>query len=255
MAVDAARIARGGKSVYGARVGILMLEARFPRIPGDMGNATSWPFPVLYKVVAGASPQRVVRERATGLLEPFLEAARDLVRLGADGITSNCGFLSLFQTEIAAAAGVPVAISSLMQVPMVDRLLPPGRRAGILTIDAASLTRTHLEKAGVRADTPVMGTQGGREFTRAILGDEPMLDVAAAERDILEAGAALVAAHREVGAIVLECTNMPPYARALSESLGMPVYDIHSFLSWFHAGIAPRDFGPPGSAPRAWRER
>ena len=250
-----ARIARGGKAIYGARVGILMLEARFPRIPGDMGNATTWPFPVLYKVVAGASPQRVVRERAAGLLEPFLNAARELVRLGADGITSNCGFLSLFQDQIAAAAGVPVAISSMMQVPMVNRLLPPGRRAGILTISAATMTAEHLARAGVPGGTPVMGTDGGREFTRAILGDEDALDVAAAERDILDAGAELVRRNPDVGAIVLECTNMAPYARALAEHVGMPVHDIYSFVTWFHAGIAPRDFGHPASDRRQWRER
>ena len=212
-----ARIAQGGKAIYGARVGILMLEARFPRIPGDMGNATTWPFPVLYKVVSGASPQRVVRERAAGLLEPFLDAARELVRLGADGITSNCGFLSLFQDQIAAAAGVPVAISSMMQVAMVNRLLPPGRRAGILTISAATMTPEHLARADVPADTPVGGTDGGTEFTRAIIGDEARMDVAAAEQDILDAGADLVKANPDLGAIVLECTNMAPYARALSE--------------------------------------
>src|SRR5579864_8430647 len=106
------RIAHGGKSVYGARLGILMLEARFPRIPGDMGNAATWPFPVLYRVVKGASPQRVVRERAAGLLDAFIAAARELVALGADGITTNCGFLSLYQRELAAALAVPVATSS-----------------------------------------------------------------------------------------------------------------------------------------------
>lgn len=255
MATSHPRLAHGGKAIYGARIGILMLEARFPRIPGDMGNATTWPFPVLYKVVTGASPQRVVRERAAGLLEPFLDAARELVRLGADGITSNCGFLSLFQDQIAAAAGVPVAISSMMQVPMVERLLPPGKRAGILTISAATMTAEHLAKAGVPAGTPVVGTDGGREFTRAILDNEVRLDVAAAEQDILDAGAELVAKHPQVGAIVLECTNMAPYARALAEHVRMPVYDIYSFVSWFHAGIAPRDFGHPASAPRQWRER
>jgi hypothetical protein len=87
-------VAAGGKAIYGARLGILMLEARFPRIPGDMGNAETWPFPVLYRVVRGASPQRVVMERAAGLLDAFLDAAADLVDLGADGITTNCGFLS-----------------------------------------------------------------------------------------------------------------------------------------------------------------
>src|SRR5215469_1264730 len=128
------RIARGGKAVYGARLGILMLEARFPRIPGDMGNAETWPFPVLYRVVAGASPQRVVRESAAGLLDAFVVAARELVTIGADGITTNCGFLSLYQRELAAAVGVPVATSSLMQAPFIESTLPPGKRCGILTV-------------------------------------------------------------------------------------------------------------------------
>ena len=124
------RLARGGKSIYGAPLGILMLEARFPRIPGDMGNATTWPFPVLYKVVRGASPRRVVTERAAGLLDDFLAAARELVDLGADGITTNCGFLSLFQRELQEAVGVTVATSSLLQVPWVQAMLPPGKRVG-----------------------------------------------------------------------------------------------------------------------------
>src|SRR5829696_2940012 len=103
-------IARGGKAVYGAPLGILMLEARFPRILGDMGNARTWPFPVFYRVVKGASPERVVLEGARGLLPDFLAAAEELVRLGAEAITTNCGFLSLFQREIAAHVGVPVDI-------------------------------------------------------------------------------------------------------------------------------------------------
>jgi Asp/Glu/hydantoin racemase len=242
------RIARGGKAVYGARLGILMLEARFPRIPGDMGNALTWPFPVLYKVVAGASPQRVVRERAAGLLDDFRAAAAELVREGADGITTNCGFLSLYQRDLAAHVGVPVATSSLMQIPFVAALLPPGKRVGILTISAASLTEDHLRAAGVDPATPVVGTEDGSEFTRAILGNEERLDVAAAERDILASGDALLARHGDIGAIVLECTNMAPYAKALARHLGLPVFDIYAFMTWFHAGLAPRDFGPPASS-------
>jgi hypothetical protein len=210
-------IAQGGKSVYGARLGILMLETRFPRIPGDIGNALTWPFPVLYHVVRGASPDRVVRNRAHGLLPAFIDGARALVALGADGITSSCGFLSLFQREIAQAVGVPVAISSLMQVPLVERLLPIGKRVGILTISAATLSPEHLAAAGIGADTPVIGTDGGREFSRAILGDEPRLDTAA------------------------------PYARALARHVHRPVFDIVSFLTWFHAGLEPRDFSRSGA--------
>jgi len=255
MKTHSSRIAHGGKAIYGARVGILMLEARFPRIPGDMGNATTWPFPVLYRVVSGASPDRVVRNRAEGLLPAFLDAAAELVRLGADGITTNCGFLALFQREIAAHAGVPVATSSLMQAPFIERLLPPGKRVGVLTVSAKSLTRDHLIAAGADPDTPVAGTDSGREFTRVMLDNLPRLDAALAERDIFDAGEALIGRHKDIGAVLLECTNMVPYARALSEHLRLPVFDIYSFVCWFQAGLAPRDFGHPGSAAGPWRER
>jgi len=248
-------MAYGGKALYGARLGILMLEARFPRIPGDMGNAQTWPFPVLYKVVPGASPERVVTQKAKGLLNAFLDAAAELVQLGADGITTTCGFLSLYQADLARHVGVPVATSSLMQVPFIQSVLPPGKRVGILSISAKSLTPEHLLAIGVAVDTPIGGTDDGREFSRAIIGDEPALDVAAAEQDILDAGEALVGRHPEIGAVLLECTNMAPYARALRQHLGLPVFDIYSFVTWFHAGLAPRDFGPPASAARQWHER
>jgi len=117
-------------------------------------------------------------------------------------------------------------------------------------VNAGTLTPEHLTAAGVALDTPVKGTEDGREFTRVLLGNEPRLDVAAAERDLLDAGEALVARHPSVGAVLLECTNMAPYARVLSEHLRLPVYDIVSFITWFHAGLKPRDFGHPASAPR-----
>ncbi len=232
----------GGKSIYGASVGILMLEAQFPRIPGDMGNATTWPFPVHYKVVRNASPQRVVREGAEGLLDTFIEAARDLVADGVDGITTNCGFLALFQDELANAVPVPVATSSLMQVEQVNRLLSSGKRAGILTISGSTLTSKHLQKAGVPEDTPVGSTEGGREFTRAIIGNELTLDVDLARQDNIDAALALKDKHADLGALVLECTNMVPYAGDIREATGLPVFTIESFVSWFQSGLMPRRY-------------
>jgi len=237
------RIARGGKALYGAPLGILMLEARFPRIPGDMGNGTTWPFPVLYRVVKGASPERVVLQGAKGLLPDFIAAAKELVDLGAEGLTTNCGFLSIFQKEIAAAVGVPVATSSLMQVPWVQATLPPGKRVGLVTVSGSTLTPAHLEGAGVPLDAPMVGTEGGQEFFRVLIKAEKQdLDVGLAEQDVVEAGKGLVARHPDIGAIVLECTNMPPYAAALQAAIGMPVYDIYSMITWFHAGLRPRAF-------------
>src|SRR5690242_17151057 len=236
-------IAKGGKALYGAPLGILMLEARFPRIPGDMGNAVTWPFPVLYRVVKGATPERVVLNAAAGLLDDFRAAAVELVDQGAEAITTNCGFLSLFQAELAAHVNVPVATSSLIQVPWVQATLPPGKRVGIITVSAASLTPRHLAAAGVPLDTPFVGTEDGREFFRVLIrGEKQDMDVDLAAADILDAGRELVSRHPDVGAIVLECTNMPPYAAALRETLGQPVFDIYSLICWFHAGLRPREF-------------
>jgi hypothetical protein len=241
--LTSSRIVRGGKAIYGAPLGILMLEAKFPRIPGDMGNAATWPFPVLYRVVSGASPEKVVLKGAAGLLPDFVEAAKELVRLGAEAITTNCGFLSVFQKEIAASVGVPVATSSLMQVPWVQATLPPGKRVGIVTVSGSTLSPAHLEGAGVPIDAPVAGTENGKEFFRVLIkAEKDDMDIALAEQDVVEAGKTLLAKHPEVGAIVLECTNMPPYAATLQQAVQLPVYDIYSMITWFYAGLRPRAF-------------
>ena len=233
-------IATGGKQVYGAHIGILMLDARFPRIPGDMGNAETWPFPVLYRVVEGADPDLIVRRRAEGMLEPFIDAGRELIRQGAEAITTNCGFLALFQHELSGALAVPVATSALMQVPMVQALLPPGRGVGVITISATTLTAEHLARAGCPPDLPVVGTEDGREFSRVILGNALELDVEAARADLTDAARRLVSEHPEVGAIVLECTNMPPYAADIRKLTSLPVFSMVDYVCWLQAGVAPR---------------
>ncbi len=219
-----------------------MLDARFPRIPGDMGNALTWDFPVHYKIVRGASPDRVVRQAAEGLLEHFIEAARELVADGVDGITTNCGFLSLFQSELADAVSVPVVTSSLMQVQMLNATLPRGKVAGILTISASTLTGAHLNAANVPEGTPLGTTEGGSEFTRVILKDELELDVERARQDNVDAAVSMCRKHPQVGAIILECTNMIPYAADIQSATGLPVYTMRGFVNWFQSGLAPKHF-------------
>lgn len=246
----------GGKTVYGARVGILMLDTKWPRPPGDTGNALTWPFPVLYKVVRGATAKVVIHEKGKGLGQAFLDAAAELVREGADGITTTGGFLAIFQKDLTAHVKVPVASSSLMQIPLVQRLLSPGKRVGVLSVHGDRLGPDHWDAVGAPHDTPVMGTENGREFTRVMLNDEMEMDYELAEQDILEAGDELLRRNPDVGAIVCENHNMAPYAAALNGRLRIPIFTVYTFVTWFYAGLAPRDFGYPGSsAPPGWRER
>ncbi|MFD0915240.1 aspartate/glutamate racemase family protein [Pseudahrensia aquimaris] len=232
----------GGKTVFGATLGILMLDTQFPRIPGDIGNALTWPFPVQYKVVRGVTPDDVVRGDATAFLNAFIEAGRELVAMGCDGITTNCGFLVGYQDQMAAALGVPVAVSSLLQVPMVQRTLPADQKVGILTISAETLTESHIAAAGIAPDTPVIGTGAGSEFTDRILNNDLEIDFVKAQADNIAAARKLVEAHPDIGAIVLECTNMVPYAADIRRATGRPVYSIYTYLVWFQAALMPRRF-------------
>ncbi|MGQ4809790.1 hypothetical protein NKDENANG_03221 [Candidatus Entotheonellaceae bacterium PAL068K] len=226
---------KGGRSLYGHTIGIIMLDTCFPRIPGDIGHASTWPFPVRYRVVPDASPDRVVRQRAEGLLEPFLAAAHDLVKDGVRAMTTSCGFLSIYQREIAADVPVPVFTSSLMQIPLVARLLKPDQKVGVITVDSRHLTDAHLQAVGVESvPMVIVGLETENELTRVLLDNEPELDTTQAERDMVQVARRLLATHPEVGAMVLECTNMPPYARALQQATGLPVFDIVTLTHWVY---------------------
>jgi len=229
----------GGFNQYGFTIGILMLDTRFPRIVGDMGNAATFDFPVRYHRVTGADPDLVVRRGASGLLPSFVEGARALEREGVSAITTNCGFLVKFQRELCAAVTVPVFTSSLLLVPLVHRMLAPRRRVGILTVNAGTLTPEHLEGAGVGPDIPiaVAGLETEKEFTRVLLGDELELDVDAARDEHAKVARRLVAEHPDIGAIVLECTNMPPYTLDIQRATGRPVFDVVSLVRMVHASL------------------
>ena len=235
-------IAKGGQNLYGQAIGILMLETRFPRIPGDMGNATTWNFPVVYRIVKGASPARVVKEADPTLLEPFIEAARDLEKVGVKAITTVCGFLAIFQEQLANAVNVPVLTSSLMQVPLVYRMLKSDQKVGIITADSRSLTTEHL--AAVGADlvpTGIVGTED-EDFSKVLIGNELTLDVDKARNSLITVARRLISQHPEVGAIVLECCNMPPYAKSIQEEVNLPVFDIYTLTNMVYATVVRKDF-------------
>ncbi|WP_239025064.1 aspartate/glutamate racemase family protein [Rhodoligotrophos defluvii] len=230
------------QTVYGKSLGVLVLETGFRRFPGDAGNLETWPFPVQYRIVAGARPLRVIDRQADGLLNAFIDAGRDLVRHGASAITTTCGFLAIFQRELAAALPVPVGTSSLLQVPLLQRLLPAGRTVGVLTMDPAQLTARHLRSVGIEGDVPMEGLPRDGAFW-AMIADNRNTDAQVLEAEVLHAAERLLVRAPSVGALVLECANMPPYARSLAEHTGLPVYDIVSLCGWLMAGLVPPHYG------------
>lgn len=208
-------------------IGVLMLETHFPRPVGDVGHPQTFAnlgLRAIYQVLPGASPQRVVSPDDPGLLDEFIAAARDLGARGATLITTSCGFLARYQAAMSEALPVPVITSSLLLCASLPQPI-------VLTINASSLSPELLAAAGVPPGTPVIGVPPESHFRQQILGNRTTLDLARAEAELVALVKDLKNDHPQARHLVLECTNMPPYAQALAEASGLPVHHLMTAIA------------------------
>jgi len=215
-------------------LGILMLDTRFPRIEGDIGNPASFDFPVIFRRMAGIGSADAVaahpdRPRVLAALKANADA---LAAEGAVGLSTSCGFLALYQKDLEALSPVPVATSALLLIRELR-----DRKVGVITASAENLTPAHFEAVDAPGDTPVEGLPADGSFAATFLRNGLTLDRDAVEREAVAAGRALVAKHPGVDTVVLECTNLPPYKAALKAALGLPVFDVLDLLADFHARL------------------
>ena len=232
------RTITGGYNWYGFTVGILMNESTFPRPPGDLGNGTTFPFPVRLRVVKDAWYHGVVVAGDTSLLDKFVEGAKELESQGVKAITTNCGFLAMFQKQLTAAVTVPVFTSSLLMVPMIYRMLNPKQKVGILTVNSEALGEVHYNGCGWSSqEIPIVvqGLEGEKTFTSCFRDDLQQIDMDEMEADMVNAARTLMKRAPEVGALVFECTNMAPYGRAVQQAIGgLPIFDIQTLVRFIY---------------------
>lgn len=233
----------GKTNLYGYTIGILVNESYFPRLPGALGNATTFPFPVLYKVVRGATGERVVREPDQDTIARYVTGARELESQGVQAITTSCGFTAMFQKELAECVDVPVFASSLLLVPLIARMLKEKQRVGIVTADARYITQRHFDGVGVDPDRiHLAGMEGCPEFESVVFRDKHELDVVRMEEEVIGVATKLVAQHPEVRAILLECSLLPPFAKAVQEATHLPVFDYTSLVTMVHSSLVRKPF-------------
>jgi hypothetical protein len=233
-------------------IGVLCLETSFTKIPGHIRNPSTFDFPVVYQVVAGATPERVVHQADPRLLEPFRRAARELESSGVAAITSGCGFLVLFQRELAGAVSVPVFTSSLVQLPMVYRMLRPDQKVGLLVADSRSLTPRHLAAVGAEAiPVCVAGMADQPEFREVVLdGRRDEIDADRLERETIREVDRLVRDNPDLGAIVIECTDLVPFAHVIQARTGVPVFDVVTLANMVYQSLTRRPFAGAPRRPR-----
>jgi len=237
-------ILQGGANVYGIPIGVLSLESYFAKPPGHIKNASTFAFPITFKMVKGATTKRVVDYGDRSLLQPFIEAARELEREGVLAITGSCGFLVLFQRELADAVSVPVFVSSLIQVPMVHCMLKQNQKVGILTAKKNSLTPEHLAAVGAE-NTPICiaGMDDQKEFCDVIIeGKRTELDFRKFEKELLSVAEGLVDENPDIGAIVIECTDMPYFAHIIQQKVNLPVFDIITLTNMVYQAVIRKPF-------------
>jgi Asp/Glu/hydantoin racemase len=237
---------KGGRNTYGEVIGILMQERIFPRIPGDMGNASTFNFPVKLYIVKGVdiTTRWKLFEGDRDVLKPFVQGAMELERAGVKAITSNCGFLVQCQNEIANAVDIPVFMSSLLMIPLVYRMLRKDRIVGVITANATEkgLGKKHFEAAGAgNIPVAVVGLEDSEAFD-TIAKDRDVLHPERLKQDVVERAERLVRENPKVGAIVLECANLPPYAKAIQEAINLPVFDFVTMTNFVFSAVVRQEF-------------
>ena len=227
---------KGGRLYYDMPIGILCLESLFPKPRGHMRNPLTYGFPTVTRVIRGVDIPRLLFNPTPDLLEPFIQAAKELEADGVQAITGSCGFMALFQKAVASAVSVPVLMSSLVQIPLIHTLHGPGCRIGVLTAHSGSLTPEHFRQAGVpdaQIDAlAIAGMENFPVFRKTILeGAAPVMDTDAVGAEIGAAAAAMTDG-QPLDALLLECTDLSVFARTVQEVVSVPVYDINSLIAY-----------------------
>ena len=232
------------RSWDGQAIGILILDAAYPCVPGNVGNATTFPFPVRYKEIRGSSIERLLNERDPELLKPFIEGAKELEAEGVRAITGACGFMALFQKQVAQAVQVPVFLSSLLQVPFIYRTLSSGQKIGIITANSKCLTDEHFANVGITPEMPVViyGMEDQTEFYTSVLEEKGTMDSNLVEKEVVGVASRMIEENPEIAAILLECSDLPPYAQAVHAATGRPVFDFITMIKYVHSALVPTGY-------------
>ncbi len=234
----------GGQNIYGVSIGVLSLDSRFPKPPGHIKNPSGLAFTVCYETVSGATVPAMINDPSPAFFAPFIEAAKRLQAEGVRAITGSCGFMALFQKELADAVNIPVFSSSLIQVPLLYHMTGCRGPVGVLTASRQHLTHKHFEAVGA-GDVPVavMGMEDYAEFSQVILENRRQaMDMDLIAQEILAAARTLLERNPDIPALVLECTDMAPFAHRIQQQWNIPVCDLTTLATMVHDIVVRRPY-------------
>jgi len=236
--------AKKGQASYGEAIGILLLDTSFaPYIPGDVANATTYSFPVRFKKVNGLTVERMFNKDIR-FLDRLIKAGRELVEKGVRAITGDCGFMALFQREVAKQLEVPVFLSSLLQLPFLTRIIGEGQKVGIITANSKILDDALLREVGIKDMNSVYikGLEDKEYFRKAIIEEVGWLDSEKVKKEVVSAAKEMVKEDLRIKVILLECSCLPPYGATVQEAVNLPVFDYITMINYVYSAIVKKNF-------------
>ncbi len=240
-------IAKGGRAFYGEAIGMLMLDTTYPLIPGNVGNATTYDFPVRFKVLKEIPSDWWCDAEGPSLKrqEKFIGFAKELEKEGVRAITTGCGFFAIYQKAVAEALSIPFFSSPLLLVPMVSRMIGKAKRVGIVSAGANRLKGSFLENVGIDQSIPIAvdGMDDKEEFSNTIVFEKkPTMDVEKVESEVIDVTRRLVKKHPDIGAIVFECSDLPPFSATAQEAVNLPVFDFITLINFVYRAVVQRRY-------------
>lgn len=247
--------ARKDHRCYGMGLGIIILDDVYPGFPGDVRNASAYPFPIQYEIAEGVDIKGLCyADDKSPFLEPIKRAALKLERMGCRAIAAECGYFAYFQKVIASHVDVPVFLSSLLQVPWAQQLIGQEKVVGVLmseSQDFPCLTERHLEAVGIRPDTnyvlggtmdPGICVEFEHLWTKEARTSPPSAYYDKAQKEFIPIAVDFYRKHPNMGAMVLECTGFQPFARALQREIDIPVFSWGTLLDFAYSVAVHRDY-------------
>ena len=236
--------AKKGQASYGEAIGILLLDTSFaPYIPGDVANATTYSFPVRFQTVKGLTPETMF-DKKSRILDRVIEAGEELVKHGVRAITSNCGFMAVFQREVSRQLKVPVFLSSLLQLPFLTRIIGEGQQVGIITARSNLCDEALLREVGIENmdSVCIKGMEEEENFRKGIREQIGYFDFEKVEEEIVSTAKEMVREDQKIKVILLECACFAPYAEAVQDAVNLPVFDFISMINYVYSAVVQKKY-------------
>ena len=243
---------RKNHTCYGMGLGIMVLDDAYPGFPGDVRNASAFPYPVQYEIAEGVDNYTLVWAQDKSPCLPGIQrAARKLERMGCRAIAAECGYFAYFQKEVAGYVDVPVFMSSLLQVPFIQQIIGPEKAVGIVCAQRRFLSDVHLANVGIdlSSNYVIAGAQdeyGCPEFDNMWdpekRPDVPEIRFDNAQADMIRVCREFCRKNPRIGALMLECTGMQPFARAVQRAVDLPIFSWGTLLDYAYSVVAHRDY-------------